>query len=65
MEIDIIQGLIGGIAAILVWFIIGVVVFMNPFVRKIYKKYKDDNSVKNRKDVKSFITITFVFALIL
>ena len=51
MMIDLIQGLIGGIIATIVWFFIGAIVYMNPFVAKIYKKYEEDPGVKNRKDV--------------
>jgi len=63
MTIDIVSGLIGGIAATLAWFIVGAVVYMNPFVDKIYKKYEDNPSVKNRKDMKTFILNTFVFSV--
>ena len=65
MSTDIIQGLIGGVAATIVWFIVGAVVYMNPFVAKIYKKYENDPSVKNRKDVKAFIINTFVFNILI
>jgi hypothetical protein len=65
MVLDMMQGLIGGIIATVVWFFIGAVVYMNPFVAKIYKKYEDDPSVKNRKDVKTFIINTFVFSILI
>jgi hypothetical protein len=65
MTIDIIQGLFGGVAATVVWFIVGAVVYMNPVVARIYKNYEADPSVKNRKDVKSFIINTFVFSVLI
>lgn len=65
MAIDIIQGLIGGFAATIVWFIIGAAVYMNPFVTKIYKKYEETPSVKNRKNIKTFIINTFVFNILI
>ncbi len=65
MAVDIIQGLIGGFAATIVWFFVGAILYMNPYVGKIYKKYEDDPSVKNRKDVKSFIINTFVFSVLI
>ena len=65
MTVDILQGLIGGIAATVVWFIVGALVYMNPFVAKIYKKYEDDPSVKNRKDIKTFIINTFIFSVLI
>jgi len=65
MNIDIIHGIIGAGAATIVWFIIGAIVYMNPVVDKIYKKYEDHPSVKNRKDVKTFIINTFVFSILI
>ena len=65
MAIDIVQGLIGGVAASIIWFFVGAVVYMNPVVAKIYKKYEDTPSVKNRKDVKTFIMNTFVFSILI
>jgi len=65
MPIDIVQGLIGGVTATIVWFIVGAIVYMNPFVAKIYKKYENNPSVKNRKDVKRFIINTFVFSVLI
>jgi len=52
MALDILQGIIGAILSSLVWFVIGAAVYMNPVVTKVYAKYENDPSVKNRKDVK-------------
>ena len=65
MSIDIIQEIIGAVTATIVWFIVGAIVYMNPFVGKIYKKYEYDPSVKNRKDVKTFIINTFVYSVLI
>lgn len=65
MAIDIVQGILGGVIASVVWFIIGAVVYMNPFIGKIYKKYEETPSVKNRKDIKKFIVNTFVFSILI
>jgi Protein of unknown function (DUF1761) len=65
MAVDIVQGLIGGAVATIVWFIIGAVVYMNPFVAKIYKKYEDSPGVKNRKNMKTFIVNTLVFSILI
>jgi magnesium-transporting ATPase (P-type) len=65
MAVDILQGIIGGIAATIVWFFAGSVVYMNPFVAKLYKKYEDDPGVKNRKDMKTFLLNTFVFSVLI
>jgi len=65
MALDILSGITAGIAATIVWFVIGAIVYMNPFVTKIYKKFEDNPSVKNRKDVKTFIINTFVFSILI
>lgn len=65
MAIHIFQSIIGGVAAAIIWFIIGGVAYMNPFVAKIYKKYEDAPGVKKRKDVKSFLINTFVFSCLI
>ena len=65
MTIDILQSLIGGIAATIAWFIIGGVVYMNPIVAKIYKKYEDAPGVKKREDVKKFLINTFIFSCLI
>ena len=65
MALDLLSGIIAGIAATIVWFVIGAVVYMNPFIAKIYKKYEDDPSVKNRRDVKTFILNTLVFSVLI
>jgi hypothetical protein len=65
MAINILQSLIGGVTAAVVWFFIGAVVYMNPFIAKWYKKYEEDPSVKNRKDIKSFLINTLVFSILI
>jgi len=65
MALDLLSGIIAGLTATIVWFVIGAVVYMNPFIAKIYKKYEDDPSVKNRKNVKIFIINTLVFSVLI
>ena len=65
MALDILNGIIAGLAATIFWFVIGAVVYMNPFVAKIYKKFENDPSVKNRKDIKNFIINTFLFSVLI
>jgi hypothetical protein len=65
MALALVQGLIGGVAATIVWFFIGALVYMNPFVSNMYKKFENDPAVKNRKDVKTFILNTFVFSVLI
>ena len=65
MAFDVLTILYASIAATIVWFFVGAIVYMNPFVAKLYKKYENDQSVKNRKDVKTFLINTFVFSILL
>ena len=65
MAINILLGIIGGVTAAVVWFFVGAVVYMNPFVAKWYKKYESDPSVKNRKNIKSFLINTLVFSILI
>ena len=65
MTVDILQSLMGGITATVVWFFIGAVVYMNPFVAKWYKEFEDDPTVKNRKDMKSFLINTLIFSILI
>ena len=64
MSIDIISVLIAGIISSIVWFFVGALVYMNPAVAKIYKKYEDSPSVKNRKNVKMFLLNTFFLSIL-
>ena len=62
--VDIISILIAGFASSIVWFFIGAIVYMNPFVTNIYKKYEDNPTVKNRKNVKTFLLNTFFLSIL-
>jgi len=63
MAIDILTTFIAAIVATIIWFFIGAIVYMNPFVAKIYTHYEDDPTVKNRKNLKTFLINTFVFSI--
>lgn len=65
MSVNIFQSLFAAGVATIVWFFIGAVVYMNPIVDNIYKKYEDHPSVKNRKDIKKFIINTFLFSILI
>lgn len=62
--VDIISILIAGFASSIVWFLIGAIVYMNSIVTNIYKKYEDNPSVKNRKNVKTFLLNTFFLSIL-
>lgn len=65
MEIDVVSILLAGFVATIAWFIVGGIVYMNPVVDKIYKKYGKNPSVKDRGDTKVFLMNTFVFSCLI
>ena len=65
MAIDIVQTILGGIVATFVWFFVGAIVYMNPVVDKIYKKFNNDLNVKDRGETKTFLAKTFVFSILI
>jgi len=64
MEI-IFQALLAGFIASIVWFIVGGIVYMNPIVAGIYKKFKSSPGLKNWKNTKSYLINTYVFAALI
>jgi hypothetical protein len=64
MSIDVMSVLIAGVVSSIVWFFVGALVYMNPVVAKIYKKFEDSPTVKDRKDVKSFLLNTFFLSIL-
>jgi len=65
MPIDIIQTILGGIIATVIWFFVGALVYMNPIIDKIYKKFNNDSNVKHRGETKTFLAKTFVFSILI
>lgn len=48
----VLSAIIAGVVASLVWFILGGILYMNPYVSKLYKKEKKNKSVKKWKTEK-------------
>ncbi|MFH8110167.1 MAG: hypothetical protein QXE42_01875 [Candidatus Aenigmatarchaeota archaeon] len=46
MAINLLQTILGGFLASVVWFIVGGILYMNPFVAKIYKNFKNSPGCK-------------------
>lgn len=59
MAIDILQSLVGGITASLVWFIVGGVLYMNPFVAKIYADASKSPGLKKWANVSKYLSFQF------
>jgi sterol desaturase/sphingolipid hydroxylase (fatty acid hydroxylase superfamily) len=64
MSINIVHVIFGAIAAAVVWFIIGSVLYMNPFVAKIYKKAEGMPGLKIWPNLSQYIVLQFVGILI-
>lgn len=59
MSIDILQSIVGGITASLVWFMAGGVLYMNPFVAKIYKDAQKSPGLKKWANVPKYLSFQF------
>lgn len=65
MAIDIVQTMLAGIVATVIWFFVGALVYMNPVVDKIYQKFNNNPNVKDRGETKTFLAKTFVFSILI
>lgn len=59
MAIDILQSIVGGITASLVWFIAGSVLYMNPFVAKIYRDAQKSPGLKKWTNISKYLSFQF------
>ena len=63
--IDVLQVATAGLLASIVWFILGSVLYVNPWVAKIYKEHEGAPGLKTWKNQKQYIiTMYFIGALI-
>lgn len=63
MTINIVQTLLGGFIAAVVWFIIGGALYMNPLVAKIYKDAENSPALKKWPSVPKYLGLQFIGAL--
>ncbi len=59
MAIDVFQTILGGIVASIVWFIVGGVLYMNPFIARIYKEAESSPAVKKWPSLPKYIGLMF------
>jgi len=60
MTIDILQTILGGFVASIVWFIVGGALCMNPFVAKMYKGTENSPALKKWPSVPKYIGLQYV-----
>jgi hypothetical protein len=60
MTINILQTILGGFLASIVWFIVGGGLYMNPFVTKIYKNAEGSPALKKWPSVPKYIGLQYV-----
>ena len=60
MAIDILQTILGGFVASIVWFIVGGALYMNPFITKIYKDAENSPALKKWPSVPKYIGLQYV-----
>jgi len=64
MTIDILQTILGGFIASIVWFIVGGALYMNPFIAKIYKGAENSPALKKWPSVPKYISLQYVGILV-
>jgi len=60
MTIDMMQTILGGFIASVVWFVVGGILYMNPFVAKIYKGAENSPALKKWPSVPKYIGLQYV-----
>lgn len=64
MTINLLQAVWGGFLASIVWFILGGIFYMNPFIGKIHKKFGNAPGVKQWSNTKVFMIYMYFLILI-
>jgi len=64
MTIDVLQIILGGFVASIVWFVFGGALYMNPFVAKIYKDAENSPALKKWPSVQKYISLQYVGILV-
>lgn len=62
---NLLQTILGGYLASIVWFIIGGLLYMNPIVAKIYKKLENSPGLKKWKDTKKYLINMYIFGILI
>ncbi len=60
MGIDVLQTLLGGFWASIVWFIVGGALYMNPFVARMYKNAENCPGLKKWRNLFHYIVLQYV-----
>lgn len=64
MSINLLPILLAGFLASLIWFLIGVFLYMNPVIAKIYKKSESSPALKKWKSTPKYVGLQYVGMLI-
>jgi hypothetical protein len=59
MALDPVRTIVGGVVASVVWFVVGGVLYMNPFTDRIYKS-ADNSAVKEWPSLPKYLGLMFV-----
>lgn len=65
MAIDLFQTSLAGVLASIVWFIVGGILYMNPFVAKIYRNFEKSPGLKKWRDTKKYLISMYVFGILI
>lgn len=64
MTKDILQTIFGGFIASIVWFIVGGILYMNPYVAKLHKKFGKSPAVKQWSNERHFLILMHLLILV-
>ena len=64
MPINILQTILGGFLASIAWFIVGGMLYMNPFTAKLYKKFENHSGLKKWKNTKEYLLKMYLFGIL-
>lgn len=64
MTIDLLQTILGGFLASIVWFIVGGIFYMNPLVAKLHKKFEKSPAIKQWSNTKLFLIYMYLLILV-
>lgn len=64
MAVGVFQLILGGFVASIVWFIVGGLLYMNPFVARIYKNAGNSSALRKWSSVPRYIGLQYVGILV-
>lgn len=64
MAFDLLEIILGGFAASIAWFFVGGILYMNPFVSKMYRNAEDSPALKKWQNIPQYLGLQYLGILI-